>query len=501
MTVYPIIVHSVCFALSSLWCNSLGNDVWNRSEQSVAANCVLYTFVYFLAVQACVSFVACGRTLLRTKRLLNFPRDWTMAHEKIMRRLLGFNDKRQAIWNAVFELFGILLIFVLFDRTTFLLKKQRVHSPLQFTALCACALFAAACTVRKVTPKPPINSSRMLPREQTEEWKGWMQLVFLWYHYFNVREVYTIVRVCIASYIWLTGFGNFRYFYTTNDLSLRRLARILWRINFFPICLCLTLRNQWMLYYICALHSVFTVLVYLTLVVYRSGNTRSLWVGLKIACAAGGAFVIWDILPRKDFDALWLPLKAVLQFQHRHGPHQDDPMYEWYFRSKLDHFIWIWGMAIAFLLPGVERYMAWLGGARRRSIPCVVLLLSTMASYWWRYLHLRTIEYNSYHPFVSVVAVLSYVALRNLFPCLRQHYLALFQRVGTLTLECYLAQMHIWMGTSGPNGSAQYTLQICPQWMPQSLNFPLFSVFHFVCAYRIFRLTEILKDCLIPRDK
>jgi hypothetical protein len=58
----------------------------------------------------------------------------------------------------------------------------------------------------------PIKDLSLLGREQTEEWKGWMQFIFLLYHYFHAEEVYNPVRVMITCYVWMTGFGNFSFF-------------------------------------------------------------------------------------------------------------------------------------------------------------------------------------------------------------------------------------------------------------------------------------------------
>ena len=49
----------------------------------------------------------------------------------------------------------------------------------------------------------------LLSRDQTEEWKGWMQVMFVWYHYFKVAETYNAVRIYISAYVWMTGFGQF----------------------------------------------------------------------------------------------------------------------------------------------------------------------------------------------------------------------------------------------------------------------------------------------------
>jgi len=45
-------------------------------------------------------------------------------------------------------------------------------------------------------------------RDHTEEWKGWMQVMFVWYHYFAAKEWYNWIRIYIACYVWMTGFGK-----------------------------------------------------------------------------------------------------------------------------------------------------------------------------------------------------------------------------------------------------------------------------------------------------
>jgi len=65
-----------------------------------------------------------------------------------------------------------------------------------------------------------------LNRHQTDEWRGWMQVLFLMYHYFAASEIYNAVRVFIACYVWMTGFGNFSYYYKKKDFSIARFAQV-----------------------------------------------------------------------------------------------------------------------------------------------------------------------------------------------------------------------------------------------------------------------------------
>lgn len=53
-------------------------------------------------------------------------------------------------------------------------------------------------------------------------------MLFLLYHYYEAREVYNAIRVFIAGYVWMTGFGNFSYYYKTGNYSFSRSAALPW---------------------------------------------------------------------------------------------------------------------------------------------------------------------------------------------------------------------------------------------------------------------------------
>lgn len=46
------------------------------------------------------------------------------------------------------------------------------------------------------------------------------------YHYFAATEIYNAIRVFIAGYVWMTGFGNFSYYYIRKDFSVARFAQV-----------------------------------------------------------------------------------------------------------------------------------------------------------------------------------------------------------------------------------------------------------------------------------
>ena len=48
------------------------------------------------------------------------------------------------------------------------------------------------------------------------------KVLFLLYHYFEAREAYNAIRIFIAGYVWLTGFGNFSYYIRSGDFTIGR---------------------------------------------------------------------------------------------------------------------------------------------------------------------------------------------------------------------------------------------------------------------------------------
>ncbi len=97
----------------------------------------------------------------------------------------------------------ILYYFYICDYVHVFPKANRTYSRDLFILL-ALLLFLVA---GGLTYKE--GGGKLLNRDQTEEWKGWMQVMFVWYHYFKAAELYNAIRVFIAAYVWMTGFGEF----------------------------------------------------------------------------------------------------------------------------------------------------------------------------------------------------------------------------------------------------------------------------------------------------
>ncbi|CAB3981814.1 REDUCED WALL ACETYLATION 1-like [Paramuricea clavata] len=120
-------------------------------------------------------------------------------------------------------LFGcIMLYFWLCDFQHIWYKTDKQYSRDMFIFIFFLLVFVAFV----LTIKP--TSDKILNRDQTEEWKGWMQVQFVWYHYYNAQEVFNSIRCYIGAYVWMTGYGNFCcHEPATNLYTLTRNMRIL----------------------------------------------------------------------------------------------------------------------------------------------------------------------------------------------------------------------------------------------------------------------------------
>ena len=107
-------------------------------------------------------------------------RDSTSPPEQV---IFGIRPSGLAALRAAAEFAAIMGYVYLCDRTTLFAKGPKTVSPTMFWGLCAAVLAVGLCTLRLAGQKGEVVTAP-LQRDQTEEWKGWMQLQFILYHYF-----------------------------------------------------------------------------------------------------------------------------------------------------------------------------------------------------------------------------------------------------------------------------------------------------------------------------
>lgn len=319
-----------------------------------------------------------------------------------------------------------------------------------------------------------------------------MQIAFLLYHYFEAAEVYNTIRVMITCYIWMTGFGNFVFFTKSGDFGPVRLLHMLWRLNAAAALLCWTLGNPYILYYICPLHTFYFLFSYAVMALKPSWNKVPRLLRGKLMAAGILVFLVWDA-PFGIFGRLFGWLSAAPAVGAASGV-----IYEWYFRSGLDHWSALFGMVAAHMLPKAG---AWLESVEKQPLVrawlakvAIAAVLLEVVMWWGRMLlGLPKLEYNSWHPYTGMVPMAVYLFFRNISSTMRLHHLALFQEVGRTTLESYLLQHHIWL-----TSNSKTRLRLVPGY--PLLNFAVCSAILFFAANMLFRTTSALRAAVLPDD-
>ncbi|QRW27197.1 O-acetyltransferase [Rhizoctonia solani] len=375
-------------------------------------------------------------------------------------------------------IFGVACSLLFFaDRTGIWLKEHKQFDPWAFGGLSALALVTGLATMKRAD-----KDLGFLNREQTDEWKGWMQLAILIYHYFGASKIsgiYNPIRVLVAAYLFMTGYGHTTFYLKKADFGFSRVAQILVRLNLLTIALAYAMNTDYISYYFAPLVSWWYLIIYFTLFVGAKYNDRTAFVLAKITVSM--ALHTWFMHESWILKELFEILEGTFQIEW--------VAREWNFRVTLDQFIVYVGMltAIAFLKIREIRltdHPSWPLASR-----CAIgaSVFSLFWFFWFELTRTDKFAYNAWHPYVSAIPVLAFVILRNANTALRSSSSRVFAFIGTCSLETFIMQYHFWLA-----GDTKGVLLVIPGTAWRPLNMVITTVMFIWLSHKVAEATGVL---------
>ncbi|KAF7552279.1 hypothetical protein G7Z17_g4436 [Cylindrodendrum hubeiense] len=338
--------------------------------------------------------------------------------------LKRYRSRQSRILNMrIYPFVMALLICYYADRTQMMAKGAKLWSWTGFTILCIACIAIALVTIRK-SQQPRHRTDTLsaeaeqpfLSRDQTYEWKGWMQCVIIIYQWTDAEQqsltLDIIIQLIVAAYLFQTGYGHTTFFLLKKDYSFKRVAFVLLRLNLLTCALAYVMNTEYMFYYASPLASFWFIIIYITMALcHRSLNDN-----------------ILSPLIRWTFSVLNALFKIEWSAE------------DWESRIMSDLLIVYIGMLIAVANFTIT---AKLTQAMRYSMAFVALIVLWI--YWVTCSKEFTsiTDYQTWHPYTSFIPILAFITLRSIISPLREYRSKAMVWLGRCSLEAHALQFHI----------------------------------------------------------
>ncbi|KAI7936645.1 hypothetical protein MJO28_015544 [Puccinia striiformis f. sp. tritici] len=385
---------------------------------------------------------------------------------------------------------GSMVLIFLSDRTSMFNKEQKQFDKLQFGTLNLLALIAGIWS--GVTSEK--GDLGILNREQTDEWKGWMQVAILIYHYLaasQISGIYNPIRICVASYLFMTGYGHFTYYYLKKDFSFSRILSVLVRLNLLTLVLAYVMDTDYLSYYFSPLVSMWFIIIWVTMFIGHQWNDRLVFLLPKLACSI--ILIVSFFKADKPLQYLFGFINTIFGTEWIAN--------EWKFRVTLDIYIVYWGMITSLIYLKVKEnklierdHSNRLDQLRKSSI--WISLIGLIWFFWFEVSRPNKLIYNLYHPYISIIPIASFIILRNSTEFLRSTNSKFFVFIGQCSLETFIIQFHFWLGAD-----TKGILKVLPFQGHRLINLILSTTIFIFISYQVAQSSGVLTSWLCHKPK
>lgn len=330
-----------------------------------------------------------------------------------------------------------------------------------------------------------------LNRHQTDEWKGWMQVIILVYHFCGASGtsgIYNAVRILVAAYLFQTGYGHFFFFYKKADFGMGRILNVMVRLNFLTFVLQYLMDTDYLSYYFTPLVSFWFLVIWFVMYIGNQWNKVPAFMLIKLAlsCVVTTAFIKVIGILEFVFDIL----EALFNVHWNAA--------EWRFRLALDAYIVYIGMLCAYIFIKMTEHKV-VDHPRFPLLKKGSLVFSVFAMIWYFWYEIsreNKFVYNGTHPYISWIPIMAFIFLRNANVYLRNTHSEFYAFIGKISLETFIGQFHMWLAG---DTKGLLVILVQPTWVAGFgwwINLIISScLFIFVCHY-MSQTTQIISSSI-----